>query len=315
MGGMPWEGSLGVRFTSVDIISSGYQSISGAPPIPVTVRNQYTETLPSLNLVLHLTDDHMLRFGAGRAIARPPLDALVTAFNLDPIGVPPTGGGGNPFLRPYRSDQVDLSYEWYFHDESLFAIALFYKDIDNFIGASQTTQTIDGVQYIITAEGNGDGGYIRGAELTFQTRLYFLPGFLEDFGIYANYAVGESNIHEFAPASNPYPMIGLTDSTGEFDIFYNRGGLEARIAYKHHGDFTVAPTWVGTTLKEQSPEQTIDASISYDFGDHWSIRLNGRNLTNEPSRRTSDNNPQNLSNDGGYQIFGRTFLFDVAFRY
>ena len=30
---------------------------------------------------------------------------------------------------------------------------------------------------------------------------------------------------------------------------------------------------------------------------------------------SSDNNPQNLSNDGGYQLYGRSYLLDVAFRF
>jgi TonB-dependent receptor len=321
LGGLPMDGNLGVRFTSVSINSSGFQTDEGVDLAAdgnftaISVHNDYDEVLPSLNLVFHLTDDQLLRFGAAKAIARPPLDALVTSFSLNPGAIPPSGGGGNPYLEPYRATQFDLSYEWYFHDESLFALALFYKDIDNFIGASSSLQTIGGVQYIIGGENNGEGGYIRGAEATFQTRFFFLPGFFEDFGVYANYAYGESDIHEFAPASNPYTMVGLTDSTGEFDIFYNRGGFEARVAFKHHGEFTAAPRWQGTFLIQQSPEDTVDASVSYDLGDHWSFRLNGRNLTDEPSRRSVNNNVQQLANEGGYQLFGRTFLFDVAFRY
>jgi TonB-dependent receptor len=316
VGGLPINGGIGVRVARVETDSSGFQTLdNNVTFIPVSVDNSYTDILPSLNVVGHLNDQQLLRFGASVGISRPPLDALVTGFSLNPTGTPPSGGGGNPTLRPYKADQLDLSYEWYFHEESLFALAVYYKDIKNMIGASQSTQTIDGVTYIITSESNTDGGNVRGAELTFQSRFYFLPSFLKDFGVYANYSYVDSDVHEVAPLSDPYTMVGLARNTSELDLFYNKGGFETRVAWKHHSEFTVAPTWVGTTLKELAPEDILDASVSYDFGKMWSVRLQGHNLTDERGLMSSDNNVQNLSNDGGYQIYGRSYLLDVAFRF
>ena len=127
-------------------------------------------------MVLHISDQHLLRFGAGVAISRPPLEALVTGFNLFPNAVPPSGGGGNPLLKPYKANQYDLSYEWYFHEESMFALAVYYKDMKNIIGASQSVQTIDGIQYIIGSENNIDGGRVSGAEVTYQSGFTSCPG-------------------------------------------------------------------------------------------------------------------------------------------
>lgn len=154
-----------------------------------------------------------------------------------------------------------------------------------------------------------------GVEFTYQTRFFFVPGILKNFGLYSNYAYVESNIHEVAPTANPYPMIGLAKGTSEFDLFYNQGGFESRVAWKHHSAFTVAPTWVGTTLKELAPESTLDASVSYAWSSMWTVRVQGHNLTNERARFSSDNNPQNLSNDGGYQVYGRSYLLDVGLRF
>ncbi len=314
LGAMPLTGGVGVRVAHVKTESSGFQSLGGNIT-PIEIDNSYTNALPSLNVILHLTEDQVLRFGASVGISRPPLDALVTGFSLSTTGNPRTGGGGNPKLDPFKADQLDLSYEWYFHDESLLAIAPFYKDVKTYIGASQSTETIGGQQYIITSENNTKGGEIHGVELTFQTRFFFLPGMLQDFGIYANHAYVSSNIHEAAPFNNPYPMVGLARGTSELDLFYNKGGFEARIAGKHHTEFTVAPTWVGTTLKRLAPETTLDASVSYSFLTAWTVRFQGHNLTNERARFSADNNAQNLANDGGYQVYGRSYLFDVGVRF
>ncbi len=314
LGAMPLTGGLGVRVAHVKTESSGFQTLAGVTS-PLSIDNDYTNVLPSLNAILHLSDDQVLRFGAAVAVSRPPLDALITGFSLNNTGTPRTGGGGNPKLNPFKADQFDLSYEWYFHSESLLAIAPFYKDVKSYIGASQSTETIGGLQYIITSENNTKGGQIHGVEFTFQTRFFFLPGVLQDFGIYANHAYVSSNIHEVAPVSNPYPMVGLATGTSELDLFYNKGGFETRIAGKHHTEFTVAPTWVGTTLKRLAPETTLDASVSYSFQSMWTVRVQGHNLTNERAHFSSDNTAQDLSNDGGYQVYGRSFLFDVGVRF
>ena len=122
-------------------------------------------------------------------------------------------------------------------------------------------------------------------------------------------------VHESAPKSNPYTMVGLARGTSEFDVFYNNNGFESRVAVKHHTRFTVAPTWVGTTLKELAPETTVDASVSYEWNKQWSVRLQGHNLTNERARFSSDNNSQDLANDGGYQVYGRSYGLDVGFKF
>jgi iron complex outermembrane receptor protein len=321
-GSVPMTGSLGVRIASVQTRSSGNQT-QGGVIAPVSLTNRYTDVLPDLNMVFNITDDSQIHFGAGVAISRPPLDALTAGFSL-PVGCTPSlpcsgAGGGNPFLKPYKADQVDLSYEWYFHDESLFAIAPYYKHLLTYITAASNLQVIGGQPYIVTDQGNGKGGNVEGVEVTFQTRFYFLQGFLSDFGVYANYAYAQSDIKEVAPSTvgfgqTPYSMVGLTKNTAELDLFYNRGGFEGRIAYKYHSPNTVAPTWVGTTLKKEDAEGILDASMSYQWNEHIGLRLQGRNLTNEPNRFSSDNDIQNLSNDGGYQVFGRSFLFDISYK-
>ncbi|HLQ13589.1 MAG TPA: TonB-dependent receptor [Steroidobacteraceae bacterium] len=315
LAGKALSGGFGVRVAEMHTTSSGFVTTDGgATYVPVSVDNTYTNYLPSLNMVLHLSNEQLLRFGAGVAIARPPLDALVTGFSISATGIPRTGGGGNPLLLPYRADQVDLSYEWYFHDESLLALAAYYKHMETMIGASQSTQQINGVTAIITSENNTKGGDLHGLEFTFQTRFYFLPGFLRDFGVYANYAYVDSNIHEVAPASNPYPMIGLAKGTSELDLSYSKAGFESRVAWKHHSNFTVAPTWVGTTLKDLAAESILDVSFSYEWASRYGVRLQGHNMTNERGRFTTDNNPQNLANDSGYDVFGRSYLLDFSVR-
>ena len=312
--GLPLTGGLGARVVNTQTRSQGFSTTDGITYTPVELKDNYTDFLPSLNAILQLSDTQRLRFGASVAISRPPLDELVTGFYLSPSGNPPTASGGNPLLRPYKADQADLSYEWYFHSESLFAFSPFYKHLTNIIGATQAVETIGGVQYIVTSENNAPGGNIEGAETTFQTRFFFLPGLLSNFGVYTNYSYTTSNIHELTPEPNPLPMVGLAKRNSEADLFFDRSGFETRVAWKYHSAFTTSNSWVGTELATLAPESIIDASISYSRS-NWTVRLQCSNLTNERSLFTNDNNVQNLANNSGYQTFGRSYLVDVGVKF
>jgi outer membrane receptor protein involved in Fe transport len=107
-------------------------------------------------------------------------------------------------------------------------------------------------------------------------------------------------------------MVGLARATSEFDLFYNKLGFESRVAVKHHTAFTVAPTWVGTTLMQLAAETTVDGSVGYTFPKNWSVRLQGRNLTNERARFSTDNNAENLANNAGYQVYGRSYILQFG---
>lgn len=322
-GGIPMAGALGVRVDNIRTVSTGVQTTDGATFTPVSVSNQYTDVLPSLNLNFHVADDKVVRFGAAMAQSRPPLDTLNTGYSLNTstTGVPASNVGGNPKLKPFKASQVDLSYEWYFHPESLFSVAAYYKHIMNYIGSGISQQIIGGTSYAITSPMNGPGGNLEGVEFSFQSRLYFLPGALSDFGIYANASFVTSDIKEFHPMLNPYSMGGLAKNSDEFDLFYDRGGFEARIATKYHSSFTMIPGWASGQLDTLDPEVTVDATVSYQWNDNLGFRLQGLNLTNQVTRFSGgrqagdalrgSNDPNDLA---AYSVFGRTFMFDVSYK-
>jgi iron complex outermembrane receptor protein len=310
IGSVPMSGDLGVRLVNVQTTSSGFES-TGGPFTPISVGKSYTDVLPSLNMNFHLAEDQTLRFGVAEAISRPPLDELRTGYSLNPTGKPPTGSGGNPLLNPYKDVQVDLSYEWYWHDESLLAVAPFYKHLDSFIGYNVAPQTINGVVYQMTEPVNGKGGDIDGVELTGQSRFYFLPGVLQDFGIYSNYSFVNSQIHEFTPSHAPFEATGLARNTADASLWYSKDGFEARISLKYHSKYTEIYGWDAQTLYGLAPETTLDFSTTYQWNENIGLRFEAHNLTNEVSRAYWNNDPNEIAR---YDIFGRSYLVDITYR-
>ena len=109
------------------------------PEDPPQFQSEATNTernvLPSLTLNYMLTDNMIGRFAVSRTMARPRIDSLKPGFTMREF---PWGSGNslgtlnNPFLVPLESDNIDLSYEWYFANGGLFSVALFHKDIKTF---------------------------------------------------------------------------------------------------------------------------------------------------------------------------------------
>lgn len=310
--GLSYNANAGVRH--VKIKTESYEYDDGIANNNVndgrSVDNDYSKTLPSASLNLELTEGKKLRIGISRAISRPPLDELRAGAYISAINTGSSGGAGNPLLKPFSSDQIDVSYEWYFAPESLAALSVYYKDIDSYIGnATVGTFTSQQGTFNIYGPVNGKGGYVRGAEATFQMPFTFLP--VEGFGVYSNYAFAESNIHEFAPSDHPLPMAGLAKDTATLDLWYSHNGLDARVGWKYHSAYTSAFTWDSYDLTTMDSELSVGASVSYDINEHWNIRLQAYNLTNEPMRLSQNNQPGNLKR---FDDYGRSYLLDFTWK-
>ncbi|HVJ03367.1 MAG TPA: TonB-dependent receptor [Sphingomonas sp.] len=309
-GGGTFSGNLGVRLVNVKTTSSGNQqdAISGAFT-PISVEDDYTYVLPSGNLKFDLGEGKILRFGAAKVIARPPLDELRASRTLTQWQ-PYTGSGGNPNLRPFEATQFDAAFEWYFRPEALVAVSGYYKLVDSYIGWRQTPMTFSGLTYSVATPVNGKSGYIRGVELTFQTPFFFLG--TDKFGIYSNYAFADSDLEEYAPANDPLKIVGLARHTAAVDLWYAGSGLELRAGMKYHSPFTVIYGWNGADLQTLEEETTFDVSASYQISDNITVRAQLNNLTNQRLRMYRDNKPNRI---GRYDVYGRRYLFDVTFKF
>lgn len=312
--GVPMEGNVGARLVDVGTTSFGYETVGDGPLTPISVDHDYTEVLPSLNLNFFPSDDFILRFGVARVMARPPLDELRAGrFRDDPATTPPplAAFGGNPQLDPFMAWQADVSSEWYFADEALFAVAVYYKDVDTHIGYSTVPIEIDGQTYALSGPANGDGGHIQGVEVTFQTPFSFVPA-LRNFGIYSNYAYVDSNIEEFYPPGNPLTGSGLARNTSTVDLWYSGEKFEARLGYKYHSSYSLIFGWTGSDVRTLMPESILGLSLSYQFSEKLGIRAQANNLTNEELRIYRDNDMNRL---GRFDEYGPSYLVDFTYSF
>ncbi|MCQ3828616.1 TonB-dependent receptor [Microbulbifer elongatus] len=299
--GLPLRGNVGVRQVTTEVASTGFQEVDGEV-IKVVVGNEYTDTLPSLNLALDVHEDMVVRFSVADVMSRPDLGDLTSGGSIDPYnGVV---SYGNPKLDPFRARAYDLSYEWYFSDDAVFAAAYFYKDVDTFIKSDifedQPWSATGLDASLLTGEGtygesdlwsidrnfNGEGGEIEGVELQYQ------QVFFDNYGLILNYTYVDSEMnHGTEDEPNYGPLTNQSKNSYNATIYYENEDWNARISYAARSDYDTKPMGTGRNgndFEYTEGTSNVDFVAGYHLNDNWKLSLEAINLTNEPNRQMID---------------------------
>src|SRR4029450_3499566 len=98
---------------------------------------------------------------------------------------------------------------------------------------------INGTLYQVSQPLNGDSASVRGAELSLQNRLSFLPGPLSGIGVYANYTVASSSA-QLPGHDGKSGLPGQSKHAGNLAASYEKAGFAGRVAVNFHGSFIEA---------------------------------------------------------------------------
>ena len=317
LGDIPVRGDLGVRYVETTTTATGL--VDGTE---VTVERSYEDTLPSLNLAFDFTDEIVVRFGAAKVMARPSLGNLTPGGSLDSFNGPPFRyNAGNPGLDPYRATTYDASFEWYFDDEALFAISVFYKDVDSFFTSSQSVEvpySASGLPAnlppassplfnLIDAGGdplveisqvsNGGSASIQGFEVAYQQPFTFLPGPFDNFGFQGNYTYVDSD-----------EIIGFSPNAYNATLYYEDDRLSARISAAYRDAYvTRNASSNGRNERGVDSSFNLDFASSYQVNDMIDVTFEAINLTDEFEHQIYD--AGNLPNV--YHHTGTEYLFGI----
>ncbi len=107
------------------------------------------------------------------------------------------------------------------------------------------------------------------------------------FGVLANYTVvrGDVGYNDSSdPNENQFALLGLSDSAN-LVLMYEDFGFSVRLAYNWRDEF-LSNINVGSSRNPIYVEEyeQVDLSIGYDLNDHFSLSLEGLNLTEEDVR-------------------------------
>lgn len=335
--GMPLRGNLGVRYVQTDQTSRGFSALgTSGGVVAVTAQREYTDTLPSLNASLNVTDEIIVRASAAKVMSRPPLAALTPGFSVTVSGSARTAAVGNPTLDPTRAKAYDLGIEWYFARESLLSFAVFYKDIESrAVDLTLSNQVFTGNPFGIpdsfatAACGNqagcaanlpiwsfqqtvnGPGGDLKGFEIGYQQPFTFLPSFLSNFGVQLNYTGVDSKITYVGGIRDD--LVGLSRSAFNATLYYETERYGARVSAAYRDEYlTRVPGRENNDVEGTADVLTLDASARYTVTDSLDITFEGINLTDEFEDQFLDSAGDRLSY---YHHTGRSYLLGARYKF
>lgn len=338
VGDMRFLYDAGVRYVETRQTSSGYNS-----GVYVTIdREPYHDWLPSANAALWLTDALVLRLAAAQVMARPALANLSPGGTVDSFNF--AINNQNPYLDPTRANALDLATEWYFADNSVLSLALFWKDIKSFpIRQSRTgTFASTGLPTSVIAptspaadnnegtcgvpEGcwqiseitDGPGSKLKGLEVGFQapfSAFYsHLPPVIRGLGVVANLTLVDSKAdYDFSGNTVTDRLLGLSNMSYNATLYYEDSKFSARVSLAHRSDYLLnGPNLTGNLWEFNEPDTRLDFSSSYDVTKNLKLSLEALNLLDTPTatRVDIDANRRVL-----YNHTGRNVLLGARFTY
>ena len=263
--------------------------------VPVTVKRDYTDILPAINVWFDLSPRAVLRFGAGRTIARPDYTDIVPRVNLN-VGAL-TGDSGDPNVDRYQSDDFNASLEFYPDRETIFAAAIYYKNIANYIvnrtvqetypvqtttpnlsrctpaAGFSTTNPLYNCVFDINRRSNGAGGRNFGVEVQASRRIW------GPFGAILNYTYSD------AKADSGDPIPGNSKHSLNATGYFENDWLSARLSYNYRSKWFIDIDRASPL--NQASTDTLDASLNIKITDNIALTGDAVNLTNTKIRQYS----------------------------
>lgn len=278
------DGQLGVRLVRTRSTLSGNQSVPSTGTIePIAIDTTTTDWLPSTSLRWRPGGPWQVRAAASRTITRPDFNLLSPSITLTPNSVNPQlnqGTAGNPALRPLRATNADLAAEASLGAGHAASVTLFWKRVDGFVTTLSQAEAHDGVLYQVSRPYNADAGYIRGAELSYQRFLDFLPGAWRGLGLQTNFTVVDSSTYDRVLRAN-VPMQNLSRRSTNLIGLYEHGAWSARLAWNWRSSFPSGTTNIvglGAFQATTHAYGWLDASVRWRLSDRLTWSLDGGNL-------------------------------------
>jgi iron complex outermembrane receptor protein len=301
---------------------------------PTTASGSYTRPLPSLNFTYHFRPDLQLRFGASETMTRPELNQLAPTRTDNSLNrVYRIDYAGNSELKPIKAYSADLSLEWYYQPKSALTLAIFGKNIRDFI-TMRTSNDVDlnvqgyfdgsttpvPVLYTIVQPVNGDKAYIEGLEFGFQ---HLLPS---GFGVHGQYTRTWSKA--YVDGAYVGQLEHVSSNSASLGVLYEKGPISANVNWDYDGS-SVAQTF--TEIQGWSAYQKsfswVTAQVSYELLQGFKVYFEGKNLANAIARTYLANRSDAVWSSGilingtgssvgqGYSAYGRTYTLGLSYRF
>lgn len=312
--GTQWSMIAGLRYEQTQVSYSG--KIFDGETLEDTGHQSadYSNLLPGFHLKYSPSKWTNLRFAWTNTFARPNYFDLVPYQNIETddnrIEI------GNPTLEATTSSNLDILAEHFFKNVGSISAGVFYKGLNDVIA----TETHNDYEF----QGNiydrfkrpinaGDAD-LYGFEFGVQRRLNFLPGFLSNLSLYANYTFTESelkNITIEGRETEALPLVGTPKHLVNTSLAYDTKKFDLRLSYNFAAAFI--EEYDEETFFDRWYDQVnyLDFNADYKFTDNWKVYVSVNNLLNQSLRYYQGVDQRTMQ----VEYYGVNMKLGVKFKY
>ncbi len=256
----------------------------------------YNEPLPSIFVNYRPSSDVVYRGSVWTSYTRPPFVQLggssQTSVSADGTT---TIKQGNPNLKPVKAVNIDLSGEWISSHGGHALVALFGKELSNYLydnGSDAVNPTVPSGSGLvkITQPSNGGSGHVYGVEISGRQKFQDLPAPLDGFGIGANVTRQTTAVHLNATSSTER-IQNAPDWLANVELFYEKHGLSVDVIYHYSGAYVARYDLMNLPLVGGAhqrwddlwvrPLQRVDLHAGYKFSELLQVDVSVANLFND----------------------------------
>lgn len=305
-----WNFNAGLRFQQ-DQIDVSYD-VGNIPGRVGATSKEYNNLYPSANIKYDFNDQHALRLAVSRTITLPEFKEIAPFEYVSQVGQVTRG---NPELEASRDINYDLKWEYFPSNGELVSLAAFYKEISDPINKVQDR----GSAGVFSFFNSGEKAEVYGIEA--ETRIDLLKP-VENLDDNSTSGIGlglvfnatrmwhSQDLKEVRAADGTfirtfrYKGLTETDLQGASDWILNTS-LNFTTAGENPIDASLTANYASDKIfalgapEIQTEQETfyndaiiekgfvlLDAVLSKEWGNHWQLRLIGRNLLNPEIKRT-----------------------------
>ncbi len=288
--------NAGERYYQTNLESSGFLS-SGSSLVPVDVKHTYDGWLPALNIAVDVSPSLVARFDANRDVSRPALGDMAATGT---ITTAPFGGSlsvGNPDLKPFLSDSIESSLEYYQGKVGYAYIGVFWKDMKQWISSSTFSEPYSATGYpdsqlvqgetpatlfTVTTPINVKQGNIQGVEVAYQRDFDFLPAPFNGLGFVGNATYAQGTAPQIVSGvSYIMPLANLSKYTANATLYYETPIWDVRISDAYRDKYLDGAGSAGNLGDFIAATNNVDFAAHYKLSPQLKLVLEGINLTNQ----------------------------------
>lgn len=251
------------------------------------MNSNYTDILPSVIAKYKFGKNTQLKLAWTNTMARPRYYDLTphSEVNLEDMEI----NIGNPNLEATHSMNLDLMAERYFNSLGMVSAGVFYKDIKDFIIEKQLRKhSYNGKEWKKFVQPiNGGDAKLYGFEAAFQRNLDFLPGFLKNLGIYANYTYTKSEVENFqvdGRENEDLSLPGTPENTFNASLFYEAKKLTVRASLNYTDAFIDEVGESAFFDRYYDKSTHLDLNANFAWNKNVNLYIEANNLLNQPLR-------------------------------